>query len=365
MDINDKALLRRFGLVAAGLCILMAALVPLTSVSAAKEFIPPGYELTTNYYRSYGEPDISVSVVGDTEVERGDTVSLEVVLSNRGIFYGVKSVTSVGTSEADHAISLQELEYEKLRTVANGVKTSIVSGTEYITIDPAISSQTLEDPLYPGELPEDPLKFTITVSNNAPAGVYMLGMPITYEYQSDVRMTGGKAVSLGLPDLDHVNYYTPVNRTLYVPVIVKPAAKFAVTDVSGGLEAGKDSNVNITYTNIGELPATDAVARVILMKPLGTDNSVRSLGTLMPGESRTASFSISSDMQALDKAYALDTEVKYRDVDEDIAYSGNIKANVRMHSPEGQVNITGLALAGILIMFVVLMIKSVKKKRNG
>jgi hypothetical protein len=343
----------------------MVALVLLTSVSAAKEFIPPAYEFTTNYYRSYGEPDVSVSVVGDTEVERGETASLEIVLSNRGIFYGVKSITSVGTSESDHAISLQELEYEKLRTIADGVKTSMVSGTEHITIDPATSSQTLEDPLYPGELPEDPLVFTITVSNNAPAGVYMLEMPITYEYQSDVRMTGGRAVALGLPDLDHVNYYTPVNRTLYVPVIVKPAAKFVVTDVSGGLVAGKESIVNITYTNAGELPATDAVARVILMKPLSTDSSVVSLGTLMPGDSRTASFSVSSDMQALDKTYALDTEIKYRDMDEDIAYSGNIIANIRMHSPQRQFNVTGLALAGILVVFVVLIVKSVKKNRNG
>lgn len=365
MDINDKMLLRRFSIVAAGLCILMAAVIPIVSASTAKEFIPPAYELTTNYYRSYGEPDISVSVLGDTELERGETASLELVLSNRGIFYGVKSITNVGTSKSAHARSLQELEYEKLRTTAYGVKTSLVSSTEYIAIDPATSSRTLKDPLYPGTLPEDPLVYTVTVSNNAPAGVYMLEMPISYEYQSDVRMTGGKAVTLGLPDLDHVKYYTPVNKILYVPVIVKPAAKFEVTDVSGALVAGKETTVNITYTNVGELPATDAVARVILMKPLATGSSVRTLGTLMPGESRTVSFAISSEGQALDKTYALDTEIKYRDTDEDLAYSGNMKANVRMQSPERQFNITGMALAGILLMCVVLIIKSLKKNRKG
>lgn len=365
MDINKKMLLRRLSLLAAGFCILMAAMVPLALVSAAKEFIPPAYETTTNYYRSYGEPDIYVSVLGDTELEKGETADLKIVLSNRGIFYGVKSITSVGTSESDHALSLQELEYEKLRTTAYGVKTSMISGTEYITIDPRTSSQALEDPLYPGTLPDDPLVYTVTVSDYAPAGVYMLQIPISYEYQSDVRMTLGKAVALGLPDLDHVSYYTPVNKTLSVPVIVKPAAKFEVTDVSGELVAGKESIVNITYTNTGELPATDAVARLILLKPLGTDNSVSPLGTLMPGESRTVSFSISSEMDALDKTYALDTEIKYRDVDEDLAYSGNMKANVAMQSRERQINITGLALAGILVMCVVLVIKSVKKNRKG
>lgn len=365
IDINERMLLRMFSLIAAGICILMASMMPVAFASADKEFIPPSYQTTTNYYRSYGEPDISVSVLGDTELERGETASLELVLSNRGIFYGVKSVTSVGTSTSDHALSLKELEYEKLRTTAYGVKASLVSGTEYIKIDPAASSQTLKDPLYPGSLPEDPLVYTITVSSNAPAGVYILEMPVTYEYQSDVRMTRGKAVALGLPDLDHVKYYSPVNTTLYVPVIVKPAAKFEVTGVSGELIAGRQSFVNITYTNTGELPATDATSRLIVMKPLAIDSSVRPMGTLMPGESRTVSFSISSERGALDKTYALDTEVKYRDVDETLAYSGNMKANVGMQSSERHFNITALALAGILVMCIVLIIKSVKNNRRG
>lgn len=349
----------------AGICILMASMMPVAFASADKEFIPPAYQTTTNYYRSYGEPDIYVSVLGDTELERGETANLELVLSNRGIFYGVRSVTSVGTSTADHALSLKELEYEKLRTTAVGVKASLVSGTEYIKVDPATSSRTLKDPLYPGSLPEKPLEYTITVSSNAPAGVYMLEMPVTYEYQSDVRMTRGGAVVLGLPDLDHVKYYTPVSKTLYVPVIVKPAAKFQVTDVSGELAAGRRSTVSITYTNVGELPAVDAVARLIVMKPLATDSSVRSLGTMMPGESRTVSFSVSSERQALEKVYGLDTEVKYRDVDDNRAYSGNMKANVDMQSMGRELNIAALALAGILVMCIAIIIKKLKKNRNG
>lgn len=193
----------------------------------------------------------------------------------------------------------------------------------------------------------------------------MLRMPVTYEYQSEVRMTAGKQLAMGQPDLDHVSYYTPVNKTLSIPIIVKPVAKFEVTDVSGTLVAGKMSTVNITYTNIGELPATDAVARVILLKPLGTDSSVRPLGTLMPGESRTVSYGISSETQSLNKTYALDTEIKYHDVDDDLAYSGNMKANVAMQSTERQINITGLALAGILVMCVVIVIKYAKKNHKG
>ncbi|MBN2109981.1 MAG: hypothetical protein JW705_02690, partial [Methanosarcinaceae archaeon] len=247
--------------------LLVGIVFSLFPQTAAKEYIPPVTEMTTNYYTSYGEPDIYASVLGDTEMKRGETSNIEVMLSNRGVLYGARGDTDTGTSEAVHALALQELEYEKMRTTAVGIKASLMSDTEYIDVDPMTSSQSMEDPLLPGVLPDDPLVFTVTVSNNAPAGIYMLKLPVTYEYQYDVRMTSGKTVAIGLAELDHASYYRPVNRTLTIPVIVEPDASFEVTGVSGQLVTGETNIINITYTNIGELPARDAVARIIVMKP--------------------------------------------------------------------------------------------------
>lgn len=365
MRTTEKTNLRRSCLFAVVICLLMGAVLSLSPIVLAKDYIPPVPEMTTNYYTSYGEPDIYVSVPGDTELKRGETSNIKMVLSNRGVLYGVRSDTDTGTSEAAQALALQELEYEKMRTTAIGVKASLVSGTEYIDVDPQTSSQALEDPLFPGELPEDPLVFTVTVSNKAPAGIYMLELPLTYEYQYDVRMTDGETVAIGFPELDHASYYRSVNKTLSIPVIVEPGAIFGVTDVSGQLVPGEENIINITYANTGELPAKDAMARIIVMKPLQADSPIQRLGTIMPGERRTVSFVVYADNQAVEKKYGLDSEIKYLDADGEIAYSDNMKVSVGLVSPGREINIAVLALLGILVILAVIILKSYRKNQKN
>ncbi len=306
-------------IIPAVVCILLVTTFVLMPQVAAKEYIPPTYEYTKNYYKAYGEPDIYVSVLGDTEFDRGETAQIRLVMANKGVLYGFRSDTVVGTSGNAHQLSLAELQYETQRTKAYGIKASLVSTTELIEIDAATSSQTLEE-LLPGDLSKEPLTFTITVSDNAPAGAYILEMPLSYEYAKDVRMTGGEATQLGMPDLDHATFYETVEQTVQIPVIVMPEAKFQVIDVSGNLTAGSTDTLSVTYTNIGELPAEDAVARLIVMEPLSTEKSVKSIGTLLPGESRTVSFDISSDFQAVEKSYGIDSEIKYTDEDGETAF---------------------------------------------
>lgn len=344
------------------ICVLSTAILVAPSV-AAKEYVPPGYEYTVNYYKAYGEPDIYASVIGDTEFERGETAQIKVSLSNKGVLYGFKPATWINTSsEVEHSLSLKELEYEALRTTAYGIKTSLVSPTEFIEIDTSTNSQTMEE-LLPGSLSEDPFVFTVTVSDNAPAGMYVLEMPMTYEYHEDVRMTAGQSASLGLPDLDHAVFYETANQTIQIPVIVTPEAKFEVTDVSGNLIAGNKNTINVTYTNTGELPAFDAIARLVVMEPLSSDHSTRSIGDIHPGESTTVSFDISSDFMAVEKNYGIDSEIKYKDVDGDDEFSRSMKVHVNLQKPEGQINVTYLAIFGLVVMGIVLIIKNMKK--NG
>jgi hypothetical protein len=217
--------------------------------------------------------------------------------------------------------------------------------------------------LLAGELSENPFVFTVTISENAPAGTYLLEMPLNYEYPKDVRMTAGESIILGRPDLDHATYYETVEQTIQIPVIIVPEAKFEVSSVSGNITAGSANTLNITYTNIGELPAENAVARLIMMQPLSAGRPIQSLGTMQPGESRTVSFDIASDFQAVEKSYGIDSEIKYTDVDGEDAYSNNMKVNVFLKQPERKVNVTGLALAGLVIVGIVLIIKNTRK--NG
>jgi hypothetical protein len=343
-------------------CILTAAIFILAPVASGKEYIPPGHEYTVNYYKAYGEPDIYASVLGDTEFERGETATIKVILSNKGVLYGFKSIQSGDSSDSTRQQSMAELEYEVLKTTAYGIKTHLVSPTDLIKIDASTNSQILEE-LLPGDISEEPFSFTVEISENAPAGTYILEMPLDYEYQEDVQMTGGEVVRLGLPGLDHATYYKTAQHTIQIPVIVKPAAKFEVVEVSGNLTAGAKDTINVTYINSGELQAQEAVARLVVMRPLSTDGSMKSLGTMLPGESKTVSFVISSDFLAVEKNYGIDSEVKYIDEDGEDTFSESMKVNVRLEKPEGKVNVTYLAIFGIVIMGIVLIIKNTKK--NG
>ncbi len=331
--------------------------------ASAKEFLPAAYEHTTNFYTSYGEPDLYASVLGDTELKRGETRDLKIVISNRGVLYGAKSAQGVGTSETKQALAIKELEYEAFRTVAYGVKATLVSNSEYIDVDPTTSSQTLEE-VFPGQLPDDPLVFTLKISKHAPAGVYMLALPIIYEYKKDIRMTSGSTNVMGLPDKDHAAFYQTANKTLTIPIVIEPQPILSVTGVSGQIAAGSSSTINVTYTNTGELPATDAVARIVAIKPFSCDRSMQPLGTIAPGLSKTASFDISVENEAVVKTYGLDSEVKYTDADDEIAYSSNMKVNVTVTPAEKKLNITGIAIAGIAITLIVLIFKNTLRSMN-
>ena len=353
----------RFALVLTFIVVLSAFSVVEVCPASAKEFLPTAYQHTTNFYTGYGEPDLYVSVLGDMELKRGETRDIKIVISNRGVLYGAKSAQGVGTSETEQALAIKELEYESLRTVAYGVKATLVANSEYIDVDPTTSSQTLEE-VFPGQLPDDPLVFTLRVSDKAPAGVYMLALPLTYEYKKDTRMTVGSAAVLGQPDMDHATYYQAANKTLTIPMIIEPEPVLDVIDVSGHLSAGGAGTINVTYMNTGELPATDAVARIVAMKPLSCDRSMQPLGTIDPGFSKTASFVISAERAAVVKTYGLDNEIKYTDTDGEISYSGNMKVDVELIPAEDKFSITGIAIAGFIIILIVLISSNILRSMN-
>ncbi len=338
-------------------------MVLMSPAAHAKEYIPPVQEFSTNYYDGYGEPDIYASVLGDTEFERGETGQISVVLSNKGVLYGFKAASSVGTNEALHQLSLAELQYESQRTVAYGIKAELLSPFDFIEVDAQSSVGTLKK-LYPGVLPDNPLTYTVTISGNAPAGDYFLMLPVNYEFQDEIEMTAGSTTALGLTELDHTTYYSTANKTIPIPVTIKEDVKFEVTDVSGKLTEGQTSRINVTYKNTGEITATDAIARVVVMKPLSVDRSVISLGDIAPGESVSVSYDVTAELMSVEKNYGIDSEIKYLDEDDEVEFSENMKINVALDAREANLNIGMLAFIGIIIVILVAAGRSVLGRRK-
>ena len=326
------------------------------------DLLLPNYVFSTNYYDSFGTPDIYGSLLGDPEFERGETVHLKINLVNKGAIYGFKYDTSVGTDKGDHSLSLKELEYETRRTTAVGIEAEMISGTPYIEVKPDTSIQTMES-LFPGEMPEDPLTFTITISNKAPAGVYYLQLPISYEYQRQVRMTKN-VVRLGLTGMDHITYYTSANKTLLIPVYVKASPRFEVTEISGNLVAGEKQAIDVTYRNTGEVTAEDATIRMVVMRPLSIEQSVVRLGTMAPGESQTARFNILADSNAVIKTYGIDSEIKYYDEQGEITLSDNLEVSVPLREAEEKIGVVMLSVFGVMVLLLYLVVNVLRNLKK-
>lgn len=335
--------------------ILVMAVLPGT---AEKEFLPPNYVFSTNYYNSYGVPDLYASVLGDPEYQRGEAAIIKIELVNKGVFYGVGYDRSVGTNPVLHAISLQELEYEKQRTTAVGIKAELVSDNPYIDVEPVIAAL---ETLIPGQLPDDPLTFSIKISEKAPAGVYYLSLPVSYQYQRQVLMTTTDVMRLGIPSLDHITLYASTNKTLLVPVSVKSGADFEVVDVSGQLVAGEEHTIDVTYMNSGEMTADQAQARMVVMRPLKVIQPVASIGTIGPGERKTVSFTIAADADAVVKNHRIESEIKYYNEEGEIAFSDYLLVNVPLVSSRDRIGINTIATIGTVLLFIFLLIRTLRK----
>lgn len=327
------------------------------------DLLLPNYVFSTNYYNSFGTPDMYASLLGNPEFERGETVQLKVNIVNKGAIYGFKYDTSVGTDKDDYLLSMKELEYEMRRTTAVGIKVEMISGTPYIEVKPDTSIRTMES-LFPGKIPEHPLTFTITISNKAPAGAYYLQLPVSYQYQSQVRITTNNVVRLGLTGMDHISHYNSANKTLLIPIYVKASPKFEVTGISGNLVVGETQTIDVTYKNTGELTAEDATVRMVVMRPLSIGQSVVRLGTMAPGESRTARFNIFADSDAVIKTYGIDSEIKYYDEQGEITISDNLEVSVPLEIAERKIGAFELAFAGVIILLIFIIVNVLRNLKK-
>jgi hypothetical protein len=330
------------------------------------DFLIPGNGYTVDYYRSYGEPTIGASITGDPEFERGEIADLQVTLVNKGVIEGMKRLyanQALIPDSKEESIALAEMSAEQDCTITKGIKADLISGSDYIHVEPTTTPQTIDE-LKTGYT--QPIKFTIRIDDNIPAGEYGLKLPVTYQYQSNVRTDTSKAIDLGLTS-DTVAFtreYTTQNITLPLHVSIKKEPKFEVSKISGSLKQGSTSLINVTYTNHGETPAQDAQAKIVVMKPLSTSTSTFKLGTVGPGESQTASFEILATPDAVVKNYGIDSEVRYIDNDGKTRFSENMKVNISIEKSESKIStitIVGILLALIVIYQIVKVLRNRKK----
>ncbi len=306
---------------------LIASLLILLAMPAQAAF-PEHFDFGDNYYTVYGGPNLTAIVIGDTEFERGDTVTVSINLMNKGLITGfkVEKDLSIPASEVDIKLQQTEFSYEAQKTTAIGIVGFLTS------LDPAVrvkSGQQEVGSLKAGEQTEKPFQYTIEISNNAEAGVYPLILTLMYGYQENIQISGDNKTHLGITNLEVGMWYEIGGENITIPISVKEEARFEVTGVSGKLVADEEGLLSVTFKNVGDLPIKDATVRISASDPFSTTDDQAFIGSIASGESAVALFNLKVDETATTKMYAINSEIKYEDVDGHDRISDVIKIQVK------------------------------------
>jgi hypothetical protein len=330
--------------------IAMAIMLTLLATGQAQNTYIP-YELGgDNYYTMYGSPDLSASISGTNEFERGDTVTLYLDLTNYGRIIGFKEDLTPQNPK-EFALAATELQEEYKKPTALGITTSLFSESRQIEIK---SGDQVVQSLKSGDKTQSPLKFTLKIGEHAPAGTYPLNLNISYDYQDNVRVYASTLVTSGstptLANFRESYIYQKANQTLPIMVIIKRQADFEILNNSGELSAGdKKAPISATYKNIGEDPIKDAVARLSIFKPFSSTDDQAFIGTLQPGEEKTVVFRLDVDSDATPKEYGINSEIKYTDLNGDSVISESMKIPVMVKAASASL----LLPAGIVLIVII------------
>ena len=191
-----------------------------------------------------------------------------------------------------------------------------------------------EGSVYVGDFPVGDVvncTFRATVSSDAQQKTYPMDVVVYYKNT----------------DGDYVN--SPI-ETIGIPIGQKVA--FMATPVAANVTPGANAVISYTFTNIGGTTAYNAEARISAVDPFTSNDDTAFLGTMAPGDARTARFDVAVDPSATVKVYGLDSEVIYRDALNNEFTSDPLKVNVNVVTVRSVLAVIPLPLLAILIIAV-------------
>ena len=195
-------------------------------------------------------------------------------------------------------------------------------------LTPLISSVYVGD-ISPGE--SKTVEFRIKASEDARPSTYPAEVYVKFTYDNETLKT------------DPVTFGMDVGKKM----------EFSVKS-SATIEAGKESIIQVEVTNSGEFTVRDASARLTVVDPFTSTDDTAFLGDLKPGESKSASFKLKVEKDAIPKTYALNLEVKYRDTEGEWVISDPVKVPIKV--VEGKKKIPGFQFAGAVISLAIVFV---------
>lgn len=309
------------------LLILMISGAVGVSVTPDTYSIPQSFDLGQNYYTVYGSPNITATIIGSNEFDRGQTVTLNIGLMNKGKLLGYKNEK---TPYDSNEIFAAQTEMKLQSSVVDA--TDIVSS---LSADPgspievkSISQQM--GSIRSGQNSLTPAVFVIKIDKKAKAGEYNLYLNLSYDYQKDVQILNANSVT---QTYDVNPRYGMMTQTQTLTIKVKNQADFEIVNTTGSLYQGGEGMIDIAIKNIGEEEARSAIAIINPSDPLSTTDGTAYLSSIEPGSTAIAHVKIKADGAAVPKIYGVDTVLKYETPEGDTNYSDIMEAPVEVKQP--------------------------------
>jgi hypothetical protein len=344
--------------------VIVILFMMLLSIVPVEAIVPENFDISENYYTVYGEPELNATLIGDNQYSRGDTVTLNIEMMNKGTISGFETENEVDMGDyVDEMLQKSEMEYEAQVTTAIGILATLKSENPDVKVK---SGPQEAGTLKQGKQSSSPTKFTIEINKNASAGAYPLTLELSYQYQNNVQVDGDDFdTATGIVTNKEVGiWYENKTQTQTINIEVKKEPYFEVANVTGNLYPGEGGILRVTYKNTGEEPAKDATVRVSASDPFSTTDDQAYLGTLNTGEEAVAVFDMDVDGTATPKPYSLNSEILYEDADGHDQISDSIKINTEVLPSEkklpGYQLGTGIAFLALAVLFVVIR----QKKRD-
>ncbi len=175
------------------------------------------------------------------------------------------------------------------------------------------NGETAVDDLAVGEAKS--VSFTVSIPEEADPGSRSFAVDVEYENaDGDVRSLS-----------------TPLRQSLAVE---SERDRFEVVGSNTSVTPGGSETLTVTLRYQGDEPVSNVNAKLFTSDPLSSPDDGAFLGTVEPGETVTAQFTVSASGDALAKQYDSAVEVRYEEPDGDTRFSGTLSVGVPVSESE-------------------------------
>ncbi len=235
-----------------------------------------------------GSPQLSASLLGDTEFLPGDDMTLTVIIHNSGLNDIKITQKNIDTSG-------------ELPNTAKMVSAALNPGDSPLIVK--------TDPQMIGDIQGGSgtsVPFTIKIPLDAPSGTFTLRLDVGYTYLFDAEQIGMESI---------IYHYRTENESLEISITIKKIVSIDVDDVQTEyINVGSEGYVTITINNTGYLTGKSAIARISrsgASPVIPVDSSVY-IGDFYPGESVPCRYKVMVAEHAGPQTYPLDIAVIYQ-----------------------------------------------------